>query len=135
MAAALIDRGFRAVKVSRPEALEQAGEGDRLAHVVEAAQPGDAALDAHAETGVRHGAVAAEIEVPAEGVERELVPSDLRLEHGGVVLALAAADDLAVALRREHVDAEGEAGVGRDGLQVRGLRLPRMPGPHSVSAQ
>src|SRR5213596_3517784 len=130
MAAALIDRGFRAVKVSRPEALEQAGEGDRLAHVVEAAQPGDAALDAHAEAGVRHGAVAAEIEVPAEGVERELVPSDLRLEHGGVVLALAAANDLAVALRREHVDAEGEARIGRVGLHVEGLRLHRIAVHH-----
>src|SRR2546430_13865507 len=113
MAAALIDRGFRAVKVSRPEALEQAGEGDRLAHVVEATQPGDAALDAHAEAGVRHGAVAAEIEGPAEGGERELVPSDLRLEDGGGGLPLAAGDDLPRALPREHGDGGGEERIGR----------------------
>src|SRR2546430_14083143 len=103
MAAALIDRGFRAVKVSRPEALEQAGEGDRLAHVGEAAQPGDAALDAHAEAGVRHGAVAAEIEGPAEGAERELVPPELPLEHRGGGPPPAAAADLPPALGPEHV--------------------------------
>src|SRR5947199_10748402 len=71
---------------SRPQALEQAREGNRLAHVVEAAQPGDAALDAPAHAGVRHGAVAAEGEVPAEAVERKLVPSDLSPEPGARAL-------------------------------------------------
>src|SRR5439155_396833 len=66
----------------------------------------------------------------AESVERELVPSDLRLEHGGVVLALPAADDLAVALGCEHVDAEGEARIGRVGLHVEGLRLHRIAVHH-----
>src|SRR5262245_51232006 len=42
----------------RTEPLEEPGEGDRLPHVVEPADPRDAALDAHSEARVRHGAVA-----------------------------------------------------------------------------
>ena len=49
---------------------------NRLAHVLEAADPGDDALDAHAEPAVRHAAVAAQVEVPLEGLLRQLVLLD-----------------------------------------------------------
>jgi hypothetical protein len=62
---------------------------------------------------VRHGAEATQIEVPVERLARQLVLGDARFEPGQVVLALAAADDLAVAFGREHVDAEREPRVGR----------------------
>ena len=50
--------------------------------MVEAADPGDDAFDAHAEAGVGDGAVAAEVEVPLEGGEREVVLFDARLAGG-----------------------------------------------------
>jgi membrane associated rhomboid family serine protease len=52
------------------------GEGDGFAHdVVEAADPGDRALDAHAEAAVRDAAVAAQVQVPLEGFLGQLMLS------------------------------------------------------------
>src|SRR5262249_18362078 len=99
-----------------PEALQHARERDRLAQVVEPADPCDEAFDPHAEAGVRHRAVAAEVEVPLEGFARQLMLGDLSLERREVVLALSAADDLAVSLGREHVDAERDARIRGVGL-------------------
>ena len=44
--------------------------------MVEAAEPGYYSLDAHAEAGVGDAAVFAEVEVPLEGGEREVVVFD-----------------------------------------------------------
>lgn len=101
--------------------VEGAGEGDGFADVVEAADPGYGALDAHAEAGVGDAAVFAQVEVPLEGVEREMVLFDAGLEEVVAVDALGAADDFAVAFGGEDVDAEGLAGVERVGLHVEGL--------------
>src|SRR6266436_2349593 len=70
-------------------------EGDGVAHVGEAGDVGEGALEAEAEAGVRHRAVAAQIAVP--GV---MLPVDGALGHIAVqyfepLLALAAADDFA----------------------------------------
>ena len=89
--------------------------------MVEAADPGDGALDAHAEAGVGDAAVAAQVEVPLEGGEREVVLFDAGLEEVVAVDALRAADDFAVALGGEDVDAESLGGVVRVGLHVEGL--------------
>src|SRR5438067_6403736 len=93
---------------------------------MQAAQPGNAAFDAHAEAGVGNGAVAAEIEIPPEGVEWQAVRANLVLQHRRVVLALAAPDDLAVSLGGEDVDAERAAGIRGVGLHVERLRLDRI---------
>ena len=61
-------------------AVEGSGEGDGFADVVQAADPGYCAFDPHAEAGVGDGAVAAEVEVPLEGSEGQLVPFDAGLE-------------------------------------------------------
>lgn len=53
-----------------PHAVDHAREGDSLANVLDARDPGDAAFDAHAESAVRNGAVLAEIEKPVEGLAR-----------------------------------------------------------------
>ena len=70
------------------DAVQGAGEGDGFADVLEATDPRDAALDAHAEAAVRNAAVLAEIEVPLEGGEREIVGLDARFEEVVVVDAL-----------------------------------------------
>src|SRR5688572_31044034 len=56
---------FRSVKHPRKR--------DRLPQVLDTADPGDDALDAHAEPGVGHGAVFPQIDVPAEGLFRQVV--------------------------------------------------------------
>ncbi len=77
---------------------------------------------------MRHGAIAAQVEVPLEGLGRQLVLLDPSQEQIVVRDALAAADDLAVALRRQHVHAQGDVGPLRVGLHVEGLHLRRVPG-------
>jgi hypothetical protein len=89
--------------------------------VVEAADPGYDSLDAHAEAGVGDAAVFAQVEIPLEGVEWEAVFFDAGFEEVVGVNALGAADDFAVALGGEDVDAEGLGGVERVGLHVEGL--------------
>src|SRR5689334_12682810 len=91
-AASLLDLGVQAV--------EHAGERNGLAHVRQTAEPGDRPLDAQPEARVRERAVAAHVEVPLEGLARELVRLDGRLEPSEIVLALTAADHLAVSLGR-----------------------------------
>ena len=48
--------------------VDEAGEGDGLPNVVEAAEPGHQALDAHPEAAVGHAAVAPEVQVPLQGL-------------------------------------------------------------------
>src|SRR6185503_12164594 len=79
---------------------------NRLAHVFELADPRYDALDAHAEAAMRHGAVAAQIEIPLEGLLRQVVFLDPLQQQIEIRQTLAAADDFAVSLGREHVDAE-----------------------------
>ena len=94
--------------------------------MVQAAEPRHHALDAHAEPGVGDRAVAAEVEVPSERVLRETVGADAGREHLEIVLALAPADDLAVAFGCQHVDAQRQPRIGRIGLHVEGLRGRRI---------
>src|SRR5215471_331238 len=46
------------------------GEGNGFPHVLQRADPGDRPLNAHAEPGVRHAAVLAQVQVPLEGFLR-----------------------------------------------------------------
>src|SRR5436190_8474680 len=125
--------GLRAARKpvkSRTQSFEHARERDRLADVVQSADPRHAALDAHPEPRVRYGAEAAEVEVPVDRLARQLMLLDARFEPRQIVLALAAADDLAVPLGRENVDAEGEPRVGRIRLHVERLRRERIAVDH-----
>ncbi len=70
-------------------AVEGSGEGDGFADVVEAADPGYDSLDAHAEAGVGDAAVFAQVEVPLEGVEGQVVFFDAGLQEVVAVDALA----------------------------------------------
>jgi hypothetical protein len=89
--------------------------------VGEPADPPDGALDPEAESRVGHGAVLADVEVPLERLQRETVLLDPPQQQVVIVDPLAAADDLAVALRRDHVDAEGPIRSHRIGLHVEGF--------------
>jgi hypothetical protein len=62
--------------VSGVNAVEGAGERDGFTDVVEAADPGNGALDPHAESAVRDAAVAAEVEIPLKSFAGELVLVD-----------------------------------------------------------
>ena len=63
--------------------------------MLDAGDPAHEALEAEPVAGVRHGAVAAQVEVPVEELLRQVVLLDALDQHVEVVLALAAADDLA----------------------------------------
>ena len=93
----------------RIQPIQHARIGNRLAHVLEPADPRDDALDAHAEAAVRHRAVAAQIEIPLERFLRQVVLLDPLQQQIEIGEALAAADDLAVAFGRQHVDARAPA--------------------------
>src|SRR5208337_225041 len=62
-----------AVQWLRVQTMQHARERNRLAHVLQAADPGYGALDAHAEPGVRDAAVLAEIKIPFECFFGEVV--------------------------------------------------------------
>ena len=50
----------------RIHAINHSGKGDDFADVLGAANPRDRAFEAEAKAGVRHAAVAAEVEIPLE---------------------------------------------------------------------
>ena len=75
------------------------------------ADPGHGPLDAEPEAGVHEGAVLPEVEVPAVRLGIEPLLLDPREQPVVVVLALRAADDLAVALRRQAVVVEHGPGI------------------------
>src|SRR5437868_6522529 len=101
--------------------IEHPGVGDGLAQVGHAAEPGHQALDAHAEAGVGHRAVAAQVEVPLEGFPWEVVLLDALLYEGQVVDALRATADFAVALGGYEVSAEHHFGASGVGLHIERL--------------
>src|SRR2546425_3886441 len=57
----------------RIHAINHAREGDDLANVFGAANPGDGALEAHSEARVWNAAVAAQVEIPLKSFFGELV--------------------------------------------------------------
>src|SRR6185295_7097917 len=117
-------RGLRVDPVQRPRIR------DGLAEMGQARHPRHEALDAHAEAAVRIGAVLADVEIPLEGLHRQVVLADAREQQVVVVDPLTAADDLAVTLGSDQIEAEHEVRVLRSGLHVEGLEGGREPGHH-----
>src|SRR6266853_5791728 len=72
-----------------PRPIKHARESDGFADVLQAAHPGDETLDAHAESGVRNRAVAAEIEIPIEGFGRQIMVLQALQQQIEIVDALA----------------------------------------------
>src|SRR5262249_8771707 len=94
------------------------------------AQPRDAALDPHAEPRVGHGAEASEIQVPVEAPAGETVPGNAPPQRRETLPPLTTADDLAVAVGGEDVDAQREARIGGIRLHVERLRGERIAMNH-----
>ena len=74
--------------------------------MLQTAHPGDEALDSHTESGVRNAAEAAQIQIPVERFARQMVLVETLQQQFQIVDALAAADDFAVAFRRDEIDAQ-----------------------------
>ncbi|CAM3887727.1 hypothetical protein DEFR109230_15800 [Deinococcus frigens] len=56
------------LQYSGPHARQHAREGNRFANMVQAADPGDHALQAHAVARVRHAAHPPQVQIPVEGL-------------------------------------------------------------------
>src|SRR5580704_6496877 len=105
----------RSLSRSRINAIEHPWEGDDLANVLSPANPCDGALEAQAETGMRHASVAAQIEIPLKRFLGQIVLAEALEERFVTGEALAATNDFAVAFGCDHVEAErkfGALGVG-----------------------
>src|SRR5690349_5523497 len=89
--------------MSGPELVQRPREGDRLANVRDAANPGHGPLDAQAEARVHERAVLAKIEIPPVGLLGQFLLTDAVQQLVVIVFPLAAADDLAVSFGRQHV--------------------------------
>ncbi len=88
--------------------MQHAREGDGLAHVLQAADPGYGSLDTHTKAGVRDAAVLAEIKIPLECFFGEVVFLDAPHEEIVRGRALRSADDFALAFGGEDIDAQSE---------------------------
>ena len=102
--------------------MQHAREGNGLAHMLQAANPGHGALNAHAEARMRHGAVTAQIEIPLEGLfaaarARRYASVDRRSPYA------AAANDFAITFGRQHIDAQRQVRPRRIRLHVERLHL------------
>src|SRR2546423_12995812 len=91
---------------SRVHAINHAREGNHLPDVLCAANPGYGALEAQTKAGVGHAAVAAQIQIPLEGIFGKIVLTQALDQQIVIVNTLAAADDFAIAFGREHVEGE-----------------------------
>jgi hypothetical protein len=60
--------------------------------MMRAGDPSDASLDAHPEARVRHRAVAPQIEVPVERLDRKILREDFIFQRFVIILTLTAAD-------------------------------------------
>src|SRR5258708_3974788 len=95
----------------RINAIQHPRKRDRLPQMLQAADPRDDALDTHAEAGMRHAAVLAQIQVPLERFSGKFVFGDTAHQQVEIVNALASADDLAVTFRRDHIRAQRQVGT------------------------
>src|SRR6516165_3619873 len=91
--------------------------------MVDPATPGGHSFNPHPESRMWHRPVPPQVEVPVERLQWEFVLNNALLELIVIVLALTAADDLAIAFGGEHVDAQREFRSSRVPLHVEGFAL------------
>src|SRR5213592_299755 len=105
----------------RIHAVNHAREGNDLANVFGTANPGDSALEAQSEAGMRNAAVAPQVKIPLESLFGQFVLVEALEEQVVIVDALAATDDFTVALGGDHVEGEGKLGALGVRLHVKGF--------------
>src|SRR5947208_6366034 len=96
----------------RPESVKRARERDRFPDVRNAANPRDRALDPEPKPRVHERSVLPQIEIPRIRFLRQSLGANALQQFVVIVLALAAADDLAVTLGRETIVVEHRARIG-----------------------
>src|SRR5260370_1513199 len=105
----------------RIHAVNHAREGDNLTNVLCSANPGHHALKAHAKAGVRHAAIAAQVQIPLEGLLGQLLLSQSLDQKIVTRDTLSAADDFAVTLRSQHVKSKRQIRPRAIGLHIEGF--------------
>src|SRR6266849_370233 len=94
--------------------VQHARERNHFANVLCPANPRHGAFQPHAKSRMRHAAVAPQIQIPPERFLRQVVLAKPFHQQIVVMNALAPADDLSVAFRRQHVERQ---------RQIRALRI------------
>src|SRR5580658_1501618 len=94
----------------RIDAIQHPWKGDDLANVLRSANPRHRAFKAQSKARVRNAAVAPQVQIPLERFFGQLFFANAPNQRLVVRLALASADDLAVSLRRNHVETERKLG-------------------------
>src|SRR5215472_6110984 len=94
-----------------------------FAHVFKATDPGDSALDAHAESAVGDTAEFAQVQVPLECLFRQTMLMNALEQKLVRRHALRASDDFSVPFGSEHIDAQRELGTLGIRFHVEGLHL------------
>src|ERR1700690_4470266 len=92
----------------RIDAVKHPWEGYHFADVLRSANPGDGAFQAQAEACMRNAAVPPQVEIPLELLLGQVVFADARENAFVARFALAAADDFAVTVRCNHVEAQSK---------------------------
>src|SRR5437870_4345289 len=92
---------------------------NRLAQMRRARHPRHNALDSHSEARVRKCPVLADVEIPLKAVDGQVVLFQTLKKKVVIVDALRSADDLTVALRRDHVERQRQRRILRVGLHVK----------------
>src|SRR5579884_830693 len=86
-------------EILRINPVECPGKGNRLAHVLQTADPRHRALNPHSETGVRYRTIPPQIQIPLESIHRQVVLFNALLQQVKRCDALRSANDLAIAFR------------------------------------
>src|SRR3989344_5781476 len=94
--------------------------------MLQSADPGDGALNANAEAGVRNAAVTPEIEIPLKGLARKPVLFDSLLEESEFVNSLRTPNDLAIPFGRQTIVIQCQVRPLGVGLHIEGLDLRRI---------
>src|ERR1700691_3085670 len=110
--------------------MQHARKRNRLAHMLQSADPCYSPLDAHSEARVRNAAVLAEIKIPLESLFRQIVLMNALQEQIMRSHALRSANDLSVAFRREYIDAQSKIRTNRIRLHVKRFHARRIAMHH-----
>src|SRR5579862_4234345 len=121
---------FPNYKILWIQPVQHSWKRNRFAHVLEPADPCDRPLDPHPEAAVRNAAELPQVEIPLERFLGQIVFANSLQQQIVGSHTLRAADDFAVAFRRQHVDTQRQVRTQRIGLHIKRLHLRRITMNH-----
>src|SRR5438067_11951868 len=98
---------------------QRPGKRNGLAHMLQAADPRDGPLNSHAKPGMRNAAIFAQIQIPLEGLFRQMVFPDALQQQIIIANALRSANNFAVSFGGKHVHTQGQLRTLRIRLHVK----------------